>query len=248
MKYTTPNGQAYTPYLNALSENHLMIAGTTGSGKSVLLNGLIYTALYQSPNKVQFILIDPKRVELSMYRQLPHTLYYASEPDDRIKALQYAMNLCESRYREMQNRGLKTYDGSHVYVIIDEYADLITTQKRETKPLIQRLCQIGRASRIHVILCTQSPIREILDTTIKCNIDARFALRTRSKQDSINILGRSCCELLPKVGHAYYMSPSEFTHYDNIPYYTDNILLERVEWWTRQTVKPSLLQRLFKIA
>lgn len=248
MKYTTPAGKAYTPYLSALSEPHLMIAGTTGSGKSVLLNGIIYTGLYQSPNKVQFILIDPKRVELSMYRNLPHTLRYASEPDDRINALQYAMTLCEDRYKEMQTRQIKTYDGSHVYIIIDEYADLVTTQKRETKPLIQRLCQIGRASRIHVILCTQSPIREIIDTTIKCNIDARFALRTRSRQDSINILGRSCCELLPKVGHAYYMSPSEFTHYDNIPYYTDDILKDRVEWWIRQAVKPSLLQRLFKIA
>lgn len=249
MKYRSPSGQYDLLYKDALAQNHLLIAGTTGSGKSVLLNGIIRTALFRFPDEMQFILIDPKRVELSMYKNLPHTLYYASEPSDRISALQYAMDLCDSRYREMQEKGLKTYSGSHVYVIIDEWADLMTTQKREVKPLVQRLAQIGRASRIHVILCTQTPIASIIPTEVKCNFDSRFGLRTRSKQDSINIIGRTGLETLKQYGTAFYMTPKEETLY-NIPYYTDDELNSMVEWWTSQKPKANkgLLARIFRVA
>ena len=232
-RYKTPAGKLNLQYDEALKQPHLLIAGATGSGKSVIVNGLIYNALYHSPAKVQFILIDPKRVELSMYKDLPHTITYASEPWDMVQALQYAMTLTARRFREMQKRGLRKYDGSDVYVVIDEFADLILTQKKTVKPLIQRLAQVGRAARVHIILCTQTPISAVIPTEIKCNFDSRYGLRTRSAQDSRNIIGVAGCETLPKYGQAYYMSPDEFTLY-NIHMYRDAEITERVRYWTRQ--------------
>lgn len=231
--WTTPAGSAYNLYLDALKQPHLLIAGTTGSGKSVLVNALIYTALYRSPNDVRFVFIDAKRVELAEYRTLPHCLRYASEPDEVPDALRYAISLTESRYSLMQQTHVKTYQGGHVYVIIDELADLMTTNRKEVQPLIQRLCQIGRAARVHVIACTQTPISAVIPTQIKVNFDSRFGLRTRSAQDSRNILGVTGLERLPRYGQGVYMSPDETTLY-NIPMIPPEHITARVRFWNEQ--------------
>lgn len=235
--YTTPSGERFKIYADMLKQPHLLIAGATGSGKSVVINGLVYTALYQQPGQsegaVSFILIDPKRVELSQYKKLPHILYYASEPADRINAFKYAMKLTETRYKDMQRKGLRKYNGGAVYIIIDEFADLMTTQRKEIAPIIQRLAQIGRAANVHIILATQTPIAKILPTEIKCNFDARLALRTRSAQDSRNIIGSSGCENLPRYGYGHYMTPEGDTIIQ-LPYYTDEELQSRCDWWLNQ--------------
>ena len=191
-----------------LQQPHLLIAGATGSGKSVVINGIITTALKDSPAAVQFIFIDPKRVELVDYRPLPHTLKYASEPGDMVQALQYAMDTTERRYKAMQSRHEKNYSGGAVYVIIDELADLMTTNRKHVQPLIQRLAQIGRAANVHIIAATQCPLSAVIPTPIKVNFDSRVGLRTRSKQDSRNILGLPGCETLPRYGQGYYMTPA----------------------------------------
>lgn len=236
MKYTTPNGQIYKLFEDMTEQPHLLVAGATGSGKSVVVNGIISTLLYRFPTQAQFILIDPKRVELSPYKALPHTIKYASEPDDMIFALEYAMTLTENRYRDMENRHLRKYDKGDVYVIIDEFADLMTTQRRKVAPLIQRLAQIGRAARVHIILCTQTPIAKVLPTEIKCNFDSRVGLRTRSAQDSRNILGVSGLETLPVFGEGIYMTPLGNTHY-KIPYVNETEQNRLIKWWTDQIPK-----------
>jgi S-DNA-T family DNA segregation ATPase FtsK/SpoIIIE len=220
----------YDFYIDLLAQTHLLIAGATGSGKSVIVNGMLYTALLDNPYKYQFILIDPKRVELSIYKNVPHTIYYASEPDTMIKALQIAMNITEQRYKAMQAQQTRKYTGSKVLVVIDELADLMTTNKRQVKPLLQRLCQIGRAANICVIACTQCPLREIIDTSIKVNFDSRIALRTSCKQDSRNIIGVPGCENLPKYGQCYYKTAVGLTRW-LVPYYNDNTILELVHMW-----------------
>ena len=235
--YTTPTGDRFLLYADMLQQPHLMIAGATGSGKSVVINALIYTALYNMPGDgsgaTSFILIDPKRVELVQYKDLPHVLKYASEPGDRLQAFQYAMQLCENRYKTMQRDGLRKYPGGDVYIIIDEFADLMTTQRAAIMPLVQRLAQIGRAANVHIILATQTPISKIIPTEIKCNFDSRLALRTRSAQDSRNITGRPGCEKLPRFGYGYYMTPcaDELTP---LPMYSDSELENRVKWWIDQ--------------
>lgn len=231
-RYRTPPGQYYTLYKDMLSQPHLLIAGATGSGKSVVINSLVYTALYDSPAKAQFILIDPKRVELIDYKNLPHTLQYASEPGEMVQALQYAMTITENRYKAMQRQRVKKYTDSSVYVIIDELADLMTTNKKQVQPLIQRLAQVGRAAEVHIIAATQCPLSAVIPTPIKVNFDSRVALRTRSAQDSRNILGVKGCELLPRYGQGYYMTPAGLTLY-NIPLTADSDIKNMVQYWKR---------------
>ena len=239
-KWTTPEGKYYTLYADMLKQPHLLIAGATGSGKSVVINGILYTALYNSPAAVELILIDPKRVELIDYAQLPHTLKYASEPGDMVQALELAITITERHYKAMQARHIKKYDGGAVYIIIDELADLMTTDRRHVQPLLQRLAQIGRAANVHIIAATQCPLAAVIPTPIKVNFDSRVGLRTRSKQDSRNILGVGGCELLPRYGQGYYMTPDGLTLY-NIPMQDPASVKTMLDYWKRQ--KPRLKWR-----
>lgn len=237
-EWRTPAGQVYTLYRDMLKQPHLLIAGATGSGKSVVINGLVYTALHDSPAAVQFILIDPKRVELVDYRPLPHTLQYSSEPREMVQALEKAMEITESRYKAMQRQRVKKYAGGAVYVIVDELADLMTTDRRHVQPLLQRLAQIGRAANVHIIAATQCPLATVIPTPIKVNFDSRVALRTRNAQDSRNILGVKGCELLPRYGQGYYMTPDGLTLY-NIPMQAPDEIAALVTYWKRHS-KPRL--------
>lgn len=239
LKWYTPAGQLYSLYDDMLRQPHLLIAGATGSGKSVVINGIMHAALYVAPCDAEFILIDPKRVELSIYRKLPHTRLYASEPAEMVQALQQAMTITEDRYKRMQRKQQRKYDGGHVYVIIDELADLMTTNKKQVQPLLQRLCQIGRAANVHVIAATQCPLATVIPTPIKVNFDARVALRTRSAQDSRNILGQRGCELLPRYGQGYYMTPEGLTLY-NIPMVDEAEIQRLIRHWRCQTFPYSL--------
>lgn len=233
MLYRTPSGKTYNLFEDMAKQPHLLVAGATGSGKSVVMNGIISTLLYKLPGEVNFILIDPKRVELSPYKKLPHTLYYASEPDTMVYALEYAMKVCENRYKEMEKRAERKYSGGDLYIIIDEFADLMTTQRRTIAPLVQRLAQIGRAAKCHLLIGTQSPIARVIPTEIKCNFDARVGLRTRSAQDSRNILGYSGLETLPMYGEGIYMKPGYDQRY-RIPYVTEEEQKRLIDWWIAQ--------------
>ena len=160
--WKTPPLDYYNIYADMLSQPHLLIAGATGSGKSVVINGIITTALKDSPSRVQFVLIDPKRVELIDYAPLPHTIRYSTEPSDMIQALHDALNITDQRYKDMARRHIKQYTGSAVYVVIDELADLMTTNRKHIQAPLQRLCQIGRAANVHVIAAPQCPLKLIL--------------------------------------------------------------------------------------
>jgi len=235
--FLKPRKQAKTPYTatryelfaDMLKQPHLLIAGATGSGKSVIVNDLIYTAMIDGQSR--FVLIDPKRVELVRYKRISQTIRYASEPDDMIKALHEAMAIVEARYRAMAKAGVRKSSDRQVYVIIDELADLMTTSRKEVQPLLQRLCQVGRAAGVHVIACTQCPLATVIPTPIKVNFDARIGLRTRCRQDSRNILDMTGCETLPRYGQAFYMTP-EGTDKWNIPMIPDDKLDEAVEYWS----------------
>ena len=229
--WRTPGGQYYTLFRDMANQPHLLVAGATGSGKSVVLNGIASTILMDSPASVGLILIDPKRVELVQYKNLPHTVRYASEPADMVEALQQAIAITNRRYSEMQRNGQRKYTGPDLYVLIDELADLMTTNKRQVMPLLQRLCQIGRAAKVHVIACTQCPLSAVIPTPIKVNFDARVGLRTRSAQDSRNILSVTGCEQLPRYGQGYYMTP-EGCNLWKIPMVSDEEIDRLVSWWT----------------
>ena len=248
--YTKPSGIAKGLFCDMMKQTHLLVAGASGSGKSVLVNGLITTGLYESPfdepGGVQFILIDPKRVELAPYKKLPHVIEYASEPSAMIEALKKAVEITERRYREMERDGLLRYNGSDIYVIIEELADLMTTNRRAVQPMIQRLCQIARAARVHVVAVTQCPLVKVIPTEIKVNFDGIVALRTRSAQDSRNIIGIKGAELLPRYGECLYYTPDLTRVYQySVPYVTDDEKKRLIEHWERQTRK-SLFRKIFR--
>ena len=195
--YKLPGGPIYTIYREMLDQTHLLLAGAAGSGKSTVLNALICTALHYSPADKKLIFLDGKGMELDEYKATPHCIQYAETERDMIHTLQGAIDLMYSREAESKRQHVKIYPGSDVYIIIDELADLMTTQKKAATPLLQRIAQRARASRIHLICCTQSPLRTIIPTEIKCNFHARVALKTATAQDSRNIIDQRGAETLP---------------------------------------------------
>lgn len=229
-QWRTPGGDIYSIYEDIAAQPHALIAGATGSGKSVAINGIICNLLHRAPSRAQLILIDPKRVELAQWRRMPHTIGYASEPDAIPAQLTRALEIIDARYSAAARRGEKTYTGSDLYIIIDELADLMTTDKRRCAPLIQRIGQIGRAARVHLIAATQCPLASVIPTAIKVNLDARLALRTRSAQDSRNIIGCTGCEQLPRYGYGYFMKP-EGIRLMKIPAYSPERLDEIAAYW-----------------
>lgn len=228
--YITPEGYSYSLYADMLQQTHVLIGGATGSGKSVVINGFLHTALLQSPALYQFILIDLKRVELYEYKDLPHTLAYADSITAALSALRQALDLIQARYNAMQAAGLRKYNGSCVYVVIDELADLMTVDKKHVLPLLQRIAQIGRAANVKIIAATQCPLSSVIPTAVKVNFDTIIGLHTRCAQDSRNIIGCTGCESLPRYGQGYYMTPAGTELYE-IAMYPDQERARILNYW-----------------
>ena len=249
LTWEAPRGRAYNLFLDALEQPHLLIAGATGSGKSVLINGLVNTLLYRVPCDVsggmQLILIDPKRVELAAYKNLPHTVESASgfDPDAWVSALAKAVQIMDSRYSYMEQRGLKKYDRGDLYVIIDEWAAVYKNGGRDAYRAVLRLISEGRAARVHVIMATQVPKATIIPTEIRENFSARFCLFTNNAQQSRVIMDANGCEELPDprtAGYAlgYYVLPGKNNNtLYQIPYVQDSEIEQNLAWWNEQKRK-----------
>lgn len=200
--YVTPKMEIYTAHRRIWDESgHLVVAGSTGSGKSVLIRELIRYGLHEMPNKENFVFCDPKRVDLVQYKYLPHTIAHSKTPEEIIFSLQYVISVMRSRYREMERNGQTQSDKARINVIIDETADLLTGQKesKQIKADIIELCRLGRAANIRVIMATQSPSRKTLPAEIVQNCD-RVALRCFDSIESRQILGQAGAEELPPHG------------------------------------------------
>lgn len=236
--YTSPGGEYYNTLDYLLNTTHLLIAGATGSGKSNMINGIMQTALTKyTPAQHNFLLIDPKYVELSAYRGLGSWVWgYCREYNDIIAALDGVINEMMNRYRQLDQRGLKMWDGVHLHVVIDEYADLVLQGKKEVETRIQRIAQLGRAAGIHLIVATQRPTTDVVNGSIKTNIDQRIALHTASAQDSRNIIGQKGAELLPKYGMGYYYGPSGVELIE-IPKADDDRIAELIRYWKNDGIK-----------
>lgn len=237
LRYTTPGGSVYRPFMDLADRPHLLIAGATGSGKSVAVNGIITSLLIsRTPVTCQFVLLDPKRVELRDFANFPHTVRYASEPSDMLRALEWTVEEMDRRFRFMQATKVKEYNGPDLYVIIDELADLMTTQKNAVLPLLQRIGQVGRASKIHMIACTQNVLAVTIPTVLKCNFSTILGLRTASRSQSRYLIDAPGCELLPDPkregkGYAYIRDGADL--YKELIYkYPDSVMESLRNWWT----------------
>jgi DNA segregation ATPase FtsK/SpoIIIE, S-DNA-T family len=215
---------------------HLLIAGTTGSGKSVCVNTIIASILLRAtPEDVQFVLIDPKKLELSAYNELRNhhvahrpglSEYVITRPDEAVKALRSVLIEMEGRYDLLAERGarhLREYndlvrneprEGSdkplpHIVVVIDELADLMVTAQREVEEPIARLAQLARAVGIHLVVATQRPSVDVITGVIKANFPARIAFRVAMKVDSRTILDTNGAEMLLGQGDMLFQHPEE---------------------------------------
>ena len=233
-QWRTPGGLAHNVLLDMLDQPHLLIAGSTGSGKSVLINSLIYAALYRCPGTLQLVLIDPKRVELKDYTTLPHCIKYASEPHQITATLAGCVELMEARYKRFI-AGQKRSTEPHIYIIIDEFADLIQTADKAAENHITRLARLGRAANMHLMLATQSPSRQVITAPIKSNLTSRVALRCEEAIESRQVINSKGAEALPAVGYGLYRTPKyRIPALIKIPMTDPADLADRVRWWTAQ--------------
>lgn len=242
--YTTPTGSTSRLFIDCLRQPHLLIAGATRSGKSVFENGLITAALYDSPARKRFIFIDPKGTELDIYRTIPHCIEYAHTTDEAVKALQHAADIVTARFEDMKKRHIRVYDGSHIYIVIDELMYLMNrpATKRQVFNLLQDLLCIAAATAVHIIAITQNPTRDTIPPSIRCNFDARLALRTATRQDSRNIIEMGGCEELPSPmtagkAYGYYRRGGDIDLYE-LPYTTEDEITRLVNYWTSEAGKP----------
>ncbi|MBQ6173577.1 MAG: DNA translocase FtsK [Clostridia bacterium] len=204
---------------------HLMIAGATGSGKSVCINAIINSLLYRSkPTEVKMILIDPKVVELQCYNGVPHLLLpVVSDPHKASAALGWAVDEMMDRYRKFEDRGVRGIDGYNsklepgeeklprLVIIIDELADLMMVCKRDVEERICRIAQLARAAGIHLIVATQRPSVDVITGLIKANIPSRIAFKVTSYVDSRTILDGNGAEQLLGWGDMLYKPTGAFS-------------------------------------
>lgn len=198
---------------------HLLIAGTTGSGKTVALNSIITSILFNaSPAEVKFLMVDPKMVELIAYNDLPHLLCPVITDTKKVSgALNWVVSEMEHRYRTLAKAGVRNIKGYHqqgntmpyVVIVVDELADLMQVSAKTIESAITRLAQLARAVGIHLILATQRPSVDVITGVIKANFPARVSFKVASKVDSRTVLDMNGAENLLGKGDLLFMKPGD---------------------------------------
>jgi len=244
-----------------VSMPHLLIAGTTGSGKSVCINTLILSILYRhKPDDCKLIMIDPKMLELSIYQGIPHLLTpVITEPKKATTALKWVVKEMEKRYREMTEIGVRNISGfndkasseskkkmPYIVVIVDEMADLMMIAGKEIENYIQRLAQMARAAGIHIVMATQRPSVDVITGTIKANFPTRISFQVTSKIDSRTILGEQGAELLLGNGDMLFMSSASRIIRIHGPYVSEKEI-ERVSTFLRLQGSPTYIEEVTRI-
>ena len=211
---------------------HLLIAGTTGSGKSVCINTIIVSLLYKlNPDLCKFILIDPKMLELSTYEGIPHLLTpVITDAKKATSALAWTVKEMNSRYKLMSKVGVRNIDGyntkhklkmPYIVVVVDEMSDLMLVAGKEIENYIQKLSQMARAAGIHIIMATQRPSVDVITGTIKANFPTRISFQVSSKIDSRTILGEQGAEQLLGKGDMLFMSSANRIIRIHAPYVSE---------------------------
>ena len=250
------SGVPVTGDLNSMT--HLLIAGTTGSGKSVCINTIILSILYKhTPDKCKFILIDPKMLELSTYEGIPHLLCpVITEPKKAASVLGWVVKEMENRYRLMTRVGVKNIDGynlkhklsmPYIIVIVDEMSDLMMVAGKQIESYIQKLSQMARAAGIHIIMATQRPSVDVITGTIKANFPTRISFQVSSKIDSRTILGEQGAEQLLGKGDMLYMSSANKIVRIHAPFVSESEI-EKINNFLRTQAEPDYVDEILNFA
>ena len=250
------SGQPITSDLSSMP--HLLIAGTTGSGKSVCINTIILSLIYKhTPEICKFILIDPKMLELSTYEGIPHLLCpVITEAKKAASVLGWVVKEMESRYRLMTREGVRNIDGyneknkikmPYIVVVVDEMSDLMLVSGKEIESYIQKLSQMARAAGIHIIMATQRPSVDVITGTIKANFPTRISFQVTSKIDSRTILGEQGAEQLLGKGDMLYMSSANRITRIHAPFVSE-IEIEKINNFLRKQAKPDYIDEILNFA
>jgi len=231
---------------------HLLVAGTTGSGKSVCINSIILSLLYKhSPDTCKLILIDPKMLELSSYEGIPHLLTpVITEASKATLALSWTVKEMENRYKLMSSEGVRSIDGynqkhklkmPYIVVAVDEMSDLMLVSGKEIESYVQKLSAMARAAGIHIIMATQRPSVDVITGTIKANFPTRISFQVSSKIDSKTILGEQGAEQLLGKGDMLFMSSANKIFRIHGPYVSENEI-EKVTSYIRAQGNPDYIE------
>ena len=233
---------------------HLLIAGTTGSGKSVCINTIIVSLLYKlNPDLCKFILIDPKMLELSTYEGIPHLLTpVITDAKKATSALSWTVKEMNSRYKLMSKVGVRNIDGynakhklkmPYIVVVVDEMSDLMLVAGKEIENYIQKLSQMARAAGIHIIMATQRPSVDVITGTIKANFPTRISFQVSSKIDSRTILGEQGAEQLLGKGDMLFMSSANRIIRIHGPYVSEQEI-EKIAGTLRAQGEPEYIEEI----
>lgn len=249
----TTSGKPYMADLTKMP--HLLVGGTTGAGKSVSLNAMIISLLYRlQPSELKMLLIDPKRVEMAVYADMPHLVHpVVTEMEDAKTALEWAIHEMQNRFDAIKRLGVRNVasynqrlakykDGlppdfgdlkpiPYLVIVIDELADLMMTAGREVEGKINRLLALARAAAIHLILATQRPSVDVVTGLLKANLNCRMAFRVISKHDSRTILDEMGAEHLLGKGDMLYKPPAGALIRLHAPYLGDDEIQAVVNYW-----------------
>ena len=237
---------------------HLLIAGTTGSGKSVCINTIILSLLYKHPpEKCKFILIDPKMLELSTYEGIPHLLCpVITEAKRAASVLGWVVKEMENRYKLMTKVGVRNIDGyndkhkismPYIVVIVDEMSDLMLIAGKDIENYIQKLSQMARAAGIHIIMATQRPSVDVITGTIKANFPTRISFQVTSKIDSRTILGEQGAEQLLGKGDMLYMTSANRMTRIHAPFVSESEI-EKINNFLRNQAEPDYVDEILNFA
>jgi S-DNA-T family DNA segregation ATPase FtsK/SpoIIIE len=240
---------------------HLLVAGATGSGKSVAINSIILAILYNAkPSEVKLAMVDPKMLELSVYADIPHLLSpVVTQPKKASETLKAIVAEMERRYRMLAEKGNKNIDSynkvapeaerlPYIVVIIDELADLMMTVAREVEDSIMRLAQMARAAGIHLIVATQRPSVDVITGLIKANLPSRISFQVSSKTDSRTILDANGAENLLGMGDMLFQPPGSYHLMRAHGCFVSEAEIKRVVEFVKKQGKPNyeLLQQRAK--
>lgn len=247
------------PYMADLSKMpHLLVGGTTGAGKSVSLNAMLISLLYKlQPDELKLLLIDPKRVEMAVYADLPHLVHpVVTEMSDARTALEWAIHEMQSRFDTIGQLGVRSVAAynqrlasfgnrppeifahlkpiPYLVIVIDELADLMMTAAKEVESSIQRLLQLARAAAIHLILATQRPSVDVVTGLLKANLNCRVAFQVISRPDSRTILDQTGAEQLLGKGDMLFKPPAGPLQRLHAPFLSDDEIQTVVNYWKQQ--------------
>ena len=233
---------------------HLLIAGTTGSGKSVCINTIISSLLFKhNPDICKFILIDPKMLELSSYEGIPHLLTpVITDSKKATAALGWTVREMENRYKLMSSVGVRNIDGynqkhkikmPYIVVVVDEMSDLMLISGKEIENYVQKLSAMARAAGIHIIMATQRPSVDVITGTIKANFPTRISFQVSSKIDSKTILGEQGAEQLLGKGDMLFMSSANKIFRIHGPYMSESEI-EKITSFLRAQGDPDYIEEI----